>query len=324
MIKETIYSSSEAVENYRASPNISQSMIKGGSKDNTDAMSFGALVDDYVTMGDDFYSKYVVSTLPEVQPAFKQLVKYSFDCIVANKETLAEHIEDKILSYLIIGMKVFNVQSKWTDETRVSKMSELIPNVMFMLKNIGKIVISKDEIEKLEEYAYMIEGCIKEIDSIEYAFGQTKCTFQVPLFGEFKGIKTKGLLDCVIAPYKGSIAENECVIIDIKCTHNVAMFAKTALDFRYDVQISFYRELMESYGVTVRNCYIIACDGNEAVALKLHETDLLIGKFGISSSSINYVGSEPVLVEYKKKGWIEMLHDYIKPKKKPFRIHGTK
>lgn len=290
---------------------ISQSMLKGRNKDTkSSAMAQGSLVDACCTMlEDDFNSMYYVSDLPPLEPMMQKILDWY---VSEHTETTGAAATTAMAQYMVDN----NMQSKWTWNTRIDNVGKLLPYIQQFKYAEGKTVVTTQQLSNAKHISSLVNTELMSLVSRLVGFDDCSIVYQQPQYVEHKGQCLKCLPDIMIEH------NNRIYIIDIKNTGNVNQFAHTALELRYDIQMAYYKFIMECKGFYVKDCYWLACDDKICNSYLAHPTDLMIGQYGYSQSNTAYINGEPVLTEYNKKGFMQLLHDYNnKQQHKPFRIH---
>jgi hypothetical protein len=288
---------------------ISQSMLKGRNKDTkSTAMAQGSLVDACCTMTEeDFNSMYYVSDLPPLEPMMQKLVDWYME---NNNMDIAYDVQ--IAEYMVDN----NMQPNWKWDTRLANVSKLTPNIQERFASIGRTVVTSKQVSHANHIASLVNTELMSLVSRLVGFDDCSIVYQQPQYVQHQGYCLKCLPDVMIEH------NNRIYIIDIKNTGNVNQFAHTALELRYDIQMAYYKFIMECKEYYVKDCYWLACDDKICNSYLAHPTDLMVGQYGYTQANTAYINGEPVLTEYNKKGFMQLLHDYNnKQTNKPFRIH---
>ena len=208
----------------------------------------GSAVDDWITMGDEYFkNNYYVSEL-ETKPSSKvmsiiqryyDLVK-DFDVSQMDNETLDDH--------LFISICEHEYQSNWKKETRINKVLDEGTTYLLELKG------SKDKTILSQEDFVTISGIVKTLTEHPYTamyfdigdnqFSNIDVFYQLPIYFKFDKIKCKALLDMVHV-------DNEVKTItpfDIKTIGDYTKyFDKQSKRRRYDIQASWYTKALEAW-----------------------------------------------------------------------------
>lgn len=133
-------------------------------------------------------------------------------------------------------------------------------NEQFALENAGKVIINEEEEHMLFSMKQSVMNhplASKLASSITHR--------ETALFGEYEGVKLKGLMDGYIA--------SEGIIVDYKSCEDASPsgFRKQIWDFRYDIQSIQYPWLVRNAGLRCSDFYFICIEKKPPFAVGVYK-----------------------------------------------------
>lgn len=216
------------------------------------AMTIGSIVDTILTGNEnDFQNTYY--TLEEdfnypsdtqrviVETVYNKVLE-KFSDKLQEKSTKLEDFPNEIL----YACSENNWQNRYKDETKIKKIVEECTDYFSVLKeSSGKIII---DFETLQICNSVVES-LKNSSNTKFYFDKDAAInsseydifYQYPLYFEIEGVKTKGLLDIVLAFKDADGHYTSAVPIDLKTTsYPTSLFLDSLRKFRYDIQAAWY------------------------------------------------------------------------------------
>lgn len=314
-------------QEYYNHPAISQSKLKrliGNSPWNfmqeeteTSEMTNGKIFDCLITRPEDFDNEWFITYDTMIpSPKLQQITEqYYAEC--GSEKYPFEHTDT-----LLEIARRNEYQSNFKDKTLISN---IITKCKFYYEQLreanGRKMIGINRVEFIRD---IISG-MKNIESFYWILKNDAIRFQVPLFGTYNGIEIKGLLDALYVD-EGSKIIN---IVDIKSTsENTAYFITSVKKFRYDIQMSFYKELvMQNYKSLIDEGYEVHCwflvesltHPGQPVLYFVNDSILEVGRHGYmkptdlliieqQDGEYSNVGGEMTKM---KEGWEDLINKYI-------------
>lgn len=267
---------------------VSQSFLKGVlknsfKKEDSTSLQRGTLVDHFLFGG------------KEIPSYDGKINKY---CELA---MLCENLEH---STILNKVREEQYNPSYKDETHLANIAKIQDFLDYFKDNKGKVYTTQ-EIELSKRQAEFI----RESPHYKFLEGEENL-FQVPLFGEYLGVRLKGLLDWLSFDH----TKKTIKLIDLKTSHysKPDMFALSCKEYRYDFQMAFYKELIEQnypdYEVT---CYWLVYNFKKVFLWKVSDLDLEIGRNGITKVFAEYEGSA-LKSKFFIHGWLSALEIYKK------------
>lgn len=311
----------QELSEYWKSSAWSQSKLKSvmnlglGDKSDTFEMFKGNLLDTVVTNFQLFDQLYYVEDFKRPTDEVTKIFQHGF------KNRATDNFDT---DFLLDIVKAFNYQAKWKNETLVEKV--IVPNKDYwdaLLRAEGKIVITPEE--KAE--ALLIKDILLGNPNFDWIFKETfteEPIFQKPLYytlrfpidGEIASFDVKGLPDIMVFDYTNKLIK----IVDLKKTGvSRAEFPYIAKKFRYDLQSSFYKELVQKcypdYEVEGSYWLVVPNNINKPYLHKVSEFDYEVGKWGatVSKGSVK-TNSSKLKRSSRVFGWIDCFETIYQSK----------
>lgn len=275
-----------------------------------EAMIVGQGADTYYTRGKEvFYNNYYVAQIELPGPKVMSICQYVFDEVLSlyRTGTIAEVSTDFInYSPLILqGIEKENYYPTYKTETRVSKVVEEGKLYFSMLvASEGKQVIN-EETEKLiikvaDLYSKAVTKFLEDKNITNFTLA-----FQHDIYSRGK----KGLLDILIRDE----TTGYYYVIDLKYTSDyLSHFYSKIKNFRYDIQLSFYRNLCYEKLSSSPEMYIVVVSGKSfsTQTIKFEKELLTIGELG-NSEQRNYLRVVAVSNDIEENDCIELKLPFI-------------
>jgi exodeoxyribonuclease VIII len=153
---------------------------------------------------------------------------------------------------------IYAVKNKVDGRSKEGKLY----NEEFAIENAGKVVIDKEEHDKIIAMADSMMAHPFAGDAIQ---ALTHKEFAV--FGTHKGVRLKGLID--------GYNEKEGIVIDLKTAEDSSPsgFRKAIRDRRYDIQVAHYTWLLTNAGKPVNAFYFLAIEKEPPFAVGVYKID---------------------------------------------------
>lgn len=275
-----------------------------------EAMIVGQGADTYYTRGKEvFYDNYYVAQIELPGPKVMSICQYVFDEVLSlfRTETITEVSTDFVTYTDIIlrGIEKENYYPTYKTETRVSKVIEEGKLYFSMLvASEGKQVIN-EETEKLiikvaDLYSKAVTKFLEDKNITNFTL-----TFQHDIYSRGK----KGLLDILIRDE----TTDYYYVIDLKYTSDyLSHFYSKIKNFRYDIQLSFYRNLCYEKLSSSPEMYIVVVSGKSfsTQTIKFEKELLTIGELG-NSEQRNYLRVVAVSNDIEENDCIELKLPFI-------------
>ena len=258
------YTPLKEIQDYYDSTSLSQSMLKyymGSIEDVKKAKTpqeeyyedkrhliIGSAIDTLLTSENDFNSKYYImdSALKKPSETEMAILKTLFDLLKLQNKSLLDHYEDLYMLQKAVDFHSFymNRRKDNPEEDNRLKMFNNDIHINYwksLVESEGKTIIDSDT------YNLIILPGVSSIttsaNTLKY-FKNTKevdIYYQLPLKSSIKNVEVKGLPDIIYIDH----LTKEIQVIDIKTTSKpLAYFTEAVKQFRYDVQLSFYIDLL--------------------------------------------------------------------------------
>jgi hypothetical protein len=243
-------SEKEYREHYALSYSTIASYEKGGfsviphlfDKKESEALLFGSMVDTLITEGMDvFNSKFAIADFEIPTEAIKNIV----DAFIESYPDCTLNDDDNIALILNVCNK-FEYQTRWKDDTRVSKVRELGSDYFEAMHNVGsRTIVSNDLYQEVlatvstlktqpQTAKYLQQT--KEGSDVEFLY-QTKFTTTL------EGLELKCMFDLLIVNHRLKVI----IPIDLKTSSMMEYdFPKKYLENRYDLQSRLYYKILKN------------------------------------------------------------------------------
>lgn len=286
----------------------------------------GSALDDWITMGDDFFkANYYVSELEDKPSStIKSIIQRYYDL---TKELDFENLsETQADSYLLDAIEEHEYQAKWKNETRIKKIKDEGNEYFLELKaSEGKTILSIEEYAKILEMKDVLlnhDYTSRYFNIANNKFADIDCFYQLPIYHNInisnKKIPCKALLDMV------HVLHDEKIIIpfDIKTIGDYTKhFDKQSKKRRYDIQASWYTRALEAWrdmhypGYEIDSFRFIVISTTHECEPLIFETNqffLDAGQHGTYSmlqggTNNNFTKSTYI----KTEGWETLLYQYV-------------
>ena len=299
------------IQRYRDDEGVSQSLLKSittgyiSRKKKTLSMTLGSLYDCYICTYELLEDLFIISDGKRPTDVICQIVEYVFNNSLVIDFSKLEDFESMIEE----SFQSIVYQGKWKTETKIKKVIEEGSEYFDLLKVKGEreLVTQKEVDEACKTVSLLYQN------NPAKSVLQNTTEFQKALYGQYNGVRIKGLLDCFYI----NEAQKVIIITDIKRTDfNFRQLKHLIKKFRYDFQLSFYKELVQQnypeYDVICQLLFISAFDGRSALVV-LSEVDLDFAKTGFYNISGTVYSSESdksiVSTDYNP-GWETLIEVY--------------
>lgn len=290
----------DRIEHYFRADALSQSYLKKliGLKEEDDtivkykfnrSMDEGSIIDDIISLGEEFTEKY---TIIKDDPNLDKLWKYP---LVLQDLSIDQYNYEDRKEEILIAIKPLDNRLKPENHW----------------KNVEDIIYVTQYDKFIQEGYY--QECVghswRILSSPDFEEFQD-CYKQIPLFGEYKDLSLKGLLD-----FSG-----DRVIADLKCTRALS-FDYIAKRLRYDFQMAFYRYLKSQINQIDEEyitCYWLVYNLNwkRLQKIRIDPMDLEIGKNGAYTYTTLYssFGNRLTTLKNETLGFTQVLDNLIAAK----------
>jgi len=285
------------LDEYVKTPVMNQSLLKlllispkafkfGSSQEESSSLIRGSALDILVTQGEEaFKNAFYVAKITAPTGKYKLFVDKLF--VLSGGEVDERFYEE---AYHHADWKREGLQK--VIDTFKDKYFEYYKE---RVKNIGKIGLSDEDWSNTYDMANTI---LTDPFCSQYF---KNADFQVPIYGKLLDIDCKALLDIVIE------TEDTVQPIDIKTTgFNVFDFERSYRKFRYDIQASFYTEILKTKYpdkkiLPFKFLVVETALYNPPLVYEVSEEELQFGRLGGVSNGIKYRGWEDLLKEYSQR-----------------------
>lgn len=243
-------SEKEYREHYALSYSTIASYEKGGfsaiphlfDKKESEALLFGSMVDTLITEGmDTFNSKFAIADFEIPTEAIKNIV----DSFIEEYPNCTLNDDDSITLILNVCNK-FEYQTRWKDDTRISKVRELGSDYFEAMHNVGsRTIVSND----LYQEVLATVSALKSSPQTAKYLQQTKEDSDVEFLYQTKFITTleelelKCMFDLLIVNHRLKVITP----IDLKTSSMMEYdFPKKYLENRYDLQSRLYCRILKN------------------------------------------------------------------------------
>lgn len=314
----------EEMKVYRTSSSVSQSLLTALSRSpsnirlsnrETNYFTLGSLVDTMAFFGEEGTKElYAVTTIKKPEGLIWEYHLLLLEAMTIDGMTIA-HAKD--LAYKHSGFKI----ARPTVEARYEK--EVIPYLKEELANDGKIIVNAKDYN----HAKVLVKALKE-DKYTAPYFKDTNMFQTSIQEELCNLPCKGLLDIIDID-----EENKTMrVVDLKTTSKpIYNFQKSILDYRYDIQLAFYTDLLKKspiskgYGILNPRFVVINTDAMEPpIVFELSDRDLQVARNGGKSYDgktikgykelikqyINSSSNSPYFKDYEDNGGVMKLDIY--------------
>lgn len=247
------------VEEYYTNPAISQSKLKLLLGPNPNIFNtiqepelyfeekkhflIGDAVDIQLTRSmEEFNQKFHISNLQnKPSDTIKSIINQVYDHV---REIYGREIQtiDRYANAILDACNDHNYQSRWIDNTRISKVVEAWEYWEDLKSAEGKTVLSSEENDLISQ----IVMSIRTSPNTSKYFQTSKdieVLYQLAIYFPYQGVDCKALLDMVVINHK----EKTIQPIDIKTMGDQSIyFPKSLRQRRYDIQAAFYTEALKS------------------------------------------------------------------------------
>ena len=245
------------VEEYYTNPAISQSKLKLLLGPNPNIFNtiqepelyfeekkhflIGDAVDIQLTRSmEEFNQKFHISNLQnKPSDTIKSIINQVYDHV---REIYGREIQtiDRYADAILDACNDHNYQSRWIDNTRISKVVEAWEYWEDLKSAEGKTVLSSEENDLISQ----IVMSIRTSPNTSKYFQTSKdieVLYQLAIYFPYQGVDCKALLDMVVINHK----EKTIQPIDIKTMGDQSIyFPKSLRQRRYDIQAAFYTEAL--------------------------------------------------------------------------------
>lgn len=328
------YSSIEEVQAYFENPAIDQSKLKKlilgldsllddrESKlyfEEKESFVIGSLVDAMLTHEkEDFEKLYYASTIAsKPSDALMSIVNMVYDNVSHGRSFPVTGNLSDCERQIIDSLEYHNYQPKWTMPVKVAKILELSPYFDDLKASFGKQVISLEEanLSKAISESLMTIPIVKA--AINDSLGADyEIYFQYPVYFEYMGIKSKGLIDIFIVDRKHKTAW----IIDVKTTAMKTLsFFDSIMKYRYDLQLAFYRRGVQTvFGEDwiVHCMFVVESTTRLGTPLQYSCSLPLLHQAEIGRDAIAVDG---VTIKRELKGFKQLMKEYLYYQKSGFQ-----
>lgn len=293
----------EEMKAYRTSSSVSQSLLTALSRSpsnirlssrDTNFFTLGSLVDTLAFFGEAGTKElYAVTTIKKPEGLI-----WDYHILLLDALALDMPLEKaKDIAFFQSGFKI----KQATVEERYKK--EVVPYLKEELANANKITVQ----EKDFNHARVLVKALRE-DKYTAPYFKSTNMFQTSIQEELCNLPCKGLLDIIDID-----EENKTMrVVDLKTTSKpIYNFQKSILDYRYDIQLAFYTDLLKKspiskgYGILNPRFVVINTDNIEPpIVFELSDRDLQVARNGGKS----YDGKSI-------KGYKELINQYINSSK---------
>lgn len=336
------YSSLEEIKAYFERPEVDQSRLKrlilgleGFLDDRESKLYFeekesfiiGSLVDCKITnREEDFDKQYHISTLIEKpSDTLKSIINYVYDKsleLSTDEETWKNSQLSDYRDLILESINLHNYQPTYKEQTKIDKVVACSAYFNDLQLSAGKQVVSLEEYSVAETVSQslvtipIIEGCIRDYPESSVEFNEFDVYFQLPIYFTYKGVKCKALLDILIVDK----VNNEYWIIDLKTmAGRTSDFFNSVMKYRYDIQISFYREaVMSKFGIgKEKTTCLFAVESTirpgTPIAFACNEALLTQGEMGRGPIALG-----DVVLRQEIKGFSQLIDTYLYHESKGF------
>lgn len=293
----------EEMKAYRTSSSVSQSLLTALSRSpgnirlssrDTNFFTLGSLVDTLAFFGEAGTKElYAVTTIKKPEGLI-----WDYHNLLLDALALDIPLEEaRNIAFFQSGFKI----KQATVEERYKK--EVVPYLKEELSNANKITVQ----EKDFNHARVLVKALRE-DKYTAPYFKPTNMFQTSIQEELFNLPCKGLLDIIDID-----EENKTMrVVDLKTTSKpIYNFQKSILDYRYDIQLAFYTDLLKKssiskgYGVLNPRFVVINTDNIEPpIVFELSDRDLQVARNGGKSYNGRNI-----------KGYKELIKQYINSSK---------
>ena len=213
--------------------------------------------------------------------------------------------ETRLKSSLEDVERLLRTHSDW--EEYINKYKELYES--------GKVLISPEEkSEVFDAYARLLKD-----EQIRTLVNNVNGQYQVPVYGTINDILCKGLIDIMIIDKE----KKEIELYDLKTTSDYPLdFIKSYFKYRYDIQGSFYHELVKlnypNYTIKFFRFIVVSFDKRGVPYMfEMTPNELFGARNGRIKFERYYKGYRELLEDYKlhqSTGNWDYIADYIRDK----------
>lgn len=243
------------VEEYYTNPAISQSKLKLLLGPNPNIFNtiqepelyfeekkhflIGDAVDIQLTRSmEEFNQKFHISNLQnKPSDTIKSIVNQVYDHV---REIYGREIQtiDRYADAILDACNDHNYQSRWIDNTRISKVVEAWEYWEDLKSAEGKTVLSSEENDLISQIVMSIRTSPNTSKYFQTS-KDVEVLYQLAIYFPCQGVDCKALLDMVVIDHK----EKTIQPIDIKTMGDQSIyFPKSLRQRRYDIQAAFYTQ----------------------------------------------------------------------------------
>ena len=247
------------VEEYYTNPAISQSKLKLLLGPNPNIFNtiqepelyfeekkhflIGDAVDIQLTRSmEEFNQKFHISNLQnKPSDTIKSIINQVYDHV---REIYGREIQtiDRYADAILDACNDHNYQSRWIDNTRISKVVEAWEYWEDLKSAEGKTVLSSEENDLISQIVMSIRTSPNTSKYFQTS-KDVEVLYQLAIYFPCQGVDCKALLDMVVINHK----EKTIQPIDIKTMGDQSIyFPKSLRQRRYDIQAAFYTEALKS------------------------------------------------------------------------------
>ena len=247
------------VEEYYTNPAISQSKLKLLLGPNPNIFNtiqepelyfeekkhflIGDAVDIQLTRSmEEFNQKFHISNLQnKPSDTIKSIINQVYDHV---REIYGREIQtiDRYADAILDACNDHNYQSRWIDNTRISKVVEAWEYWEDLKSAEGKTVLSSEENDLISQIVMSIRTSPNTSKYFQTS-KDVEVLYQLAIYFPCQGVDCKALLDMVVINHK----EKTIQPIDIKTMGDQTIyFPKSLRQRRYDIQAAFYTEALKS------------------------------------------------------------------------------
>lgn len=240
-------------EQYRENPALSYSLIatyaKGGfasiphlyDKKESDALTFGSMVDTIITEGiERFQEKFVVADFKIPTDSIKEVIDYLLEI---RTEEVFEDIPDDVV---LAACNLKEYQTRYKEETRLAKIKSEGEAYYNTVRQIGNRTVVSDEVyQEVLAVVGALKGHTQTSKYLQHTEENSDVEFlyQQKFSTNLDGLDVRCMFDLLVVNHTKKII----VPIDLKTSSMLEYdFPKRYLENRYDLQSRLYCKILKN------------------------------------------------------------------------------
>lgn len=313
----------QEIKKYRESKALSQSELKlllngkqyyldnKDKKIDTSSMRLGTIIDDYITLGVEFWDKYQV--IKNKKP--KDKLGIIVDILIEQYFSLYKDLKHEDLNQLPISdiVSICRKVEYYNNYKNDTLKQKIIENCNDYYKEVISYnhrnceFITQKELDLAEKTKFNVKNILSNYFHNLFESSTYNIEYQKIVYFKIDNIECKAMMDIVIT----DTLKNTIHIIDLKTTSDyIYNYHQSIKKYRYDIQQAFYRNSINENKYEIK-CYnlVIPTITNEYPILFQFSDDLLfIGKYG--ENRYKEVAKNEKILDYRILGFIDLFKKY--------------